>query len=325
MLNNVMEFRFTKWLESRVIVESKDVRIVGYEPREKMDDLLELCFYIQRRFWYTPPIEQILTADEIEQWQAARSPELFAPDGDSEYYADNGIINFYYQGFPEDKYEVLIQKIKTILDDAGVKYGPFKKENWQDRYNTEIQRSQDDGEYESEKHDGSDSYEDENYTKYTSTHDERKKDIDAWYKEKNRDMRKTRVIRIPILQIPKANVNEPPEVNMANSNAVLIFRDILKFEPTHDQNADGSPDPFADAGTEFGNIDAWQVLQRIDQALRGGSIDIHQRDPYTKQQPGNATIHHGGYDASSIKRRLEQIRQIAQWAVDNGYSQLVVF
>jgi len=43
-------------------------------------------------------------------------------------------------------------------------------------------------------------------------------------------MNELRVIRIPILAIPARKSNNPPSLNLSNSNAMHIFRNVLDFK-----------------------------------------------------------------------------------------------
>lgn len=115
------------------------------------------------------------------------------------------------------------------------------------------------------------------------------------------------VIRIPILQWAKSK-NTPPLLNMANANARLIFGELLGFPGDEGGYSDISP---AD-------------LYRKIEDLEKHQLDIHARDAYTTQYKGGATIHHGGLSSEDILIRLEKIKEIAKWALDNHYGQIHV-
>jgi len=115
------------------------------------------------------------------------------------------------------------------------------------------------------------------------------------------------VIRIPILQWAKSK-NTPPLLNMTNANARLIFGELLGFPGDEGGYSDISP---AD-------------LYRKIEDLEKHQLDIHARDAYTTQYKGGATIHHGGLSSEDISIRLEQIKKIAKWALDNHYGQIYV-
>lgn len=116
------------------------------------------------------------------------------------------------------------------------------------------------------------------------------------------------VYRIPVLKF-EATKGGPPVLNLSNQNAFLIFKDILGF--------------YDEGGHGFYGISPAELLMKIDN-LPDFNVGIHAQEPYTTKTQGGPTVHHGGLDESGIKRRLEQIRQIAIWARDNGYDEIYV-
>ncbi len=115
------------------------------------------------------------------------------------------------------------------------------------------------------------------------------------------------VIRIPIGQIPKKDT--PARLNMSNQNAITIFRDLLNY-------------PEDPEGGFFG-ISAADLLIKIDN-LPDYMSQVHQRDPYDKKGKTGPRMIDFGLSADAIQQRLDIIRQIAQWAVKNGHSELYV-
>jgi len=151
---------------------------------------------------------------------------------------------------------------------------------------------------------------------------------------------KSDVIRIPVGSITKKEVIKPPELNMANDNALHIFQGVLKYQ----------------FGEGFlGDIDVNDLIKRIDYYLgekqlpetpnRGleqklipwqeGEDDEYQKvntimGPMKKFDPANEgapslTMYHGGYDDPQVRQRLQQIKNIAQWALKNGYPKIAVY
>jgi len=112
----------------------------------------------------------------------------------------------------------------------------------------------------------------------------------------------TPVIRIPIKNIP-IKKEGPPKLNLANANAHYLFSNILGF---HGENGY--------------NIPARDLLIKIDTI---GYVKSRPQQIY--QQPGKATTIEAGYSKEMIEDRLEQIRKIAQWAIENGYDYISVF
>ncbi len=112
------------------------------------------------------------------------------------------------------------------------------------------------------------------------------------------------VIRIPVLQI-QTTKNVPSQLNLSNSNAFLIFHDVLGYEES-----------------EFYDIPVTDILFKIGN-LPDYAPELHQRDPYSTKGKG-AMMHYGGLAADGIKDRLAQIKNIALWAQQNGYDKLTV-
>ena len=113
--------------------------------------------------------------------------------------------------------------------------------------------------------------------------------------------------RINIVLYPQQKKNEPPKLNMANGNAVQIFEGILNFPRD-----------------EWGfSMDAWQLLSRIDKIIDPQLEEFTTEDSEEVGEQG-AKVYHQGKDITYFKYRLEQIREIAQWAINNGYQKIYV-
>ena len=117
------------------------------------------------------------------------------------------------------------------------------------------------------------------------------------------------VIRIPILQWNKSK-NSPPVLNMANDNARLIFGELLGFP--RDRESGG-----------YSNISPAELYRKIEE-LDKNQLDIHARDAYTIKPKNGPTMMYGGLSSEEISSRLEQIKKIAKWALDNHYDQIYV-
>jgi hypothetical protein len=118
-----------------------------------------------------------------------------------------------------------------------------------------------------------------------------------------RQGQKNEVYRIHIKMKPMKQEG-PPRINMANGNAYTIFEGILNFRI-------GEP------------MDAWQVISRIDKVFDAQLQEFER--PYSKiEEEGKATMIDFGVDITYFKRRLQEIKEFAQWAVDNNYQKLFV-
>jgi hypothetical protein len=114
------------------------------------------------------------------------------------------------------------------------------------------------------------------------------------------------VVRIPILSW-KPTEDTPPSLNLANGNAMLIFGQLLKYK-------------VEEGG--FYNIAPADLIVKIDN-LEKDQLRIHARDQYSSTRGGSQTIN-GGLDENGIQKRLDAIRNIAQWAIKNHYDSINV-
>jgi hypothetical protein len=124
------------------------------------------------------------------------------------------------------------------------------------------------------------------------------------------------VLRIPILKMspPKEN---PPELNMSNANAHHIFSNVLGFK---------------DVGNGF-LIPARELLIKIDN-YDEDMADLDARlDTVHQSSEEDSECSSGkcprmisfGLSGNQIRQRLEIIRNIAKWAIDNNYDEIQVF
>ena len=94
-----------------------------------------------------------------------------------------------------------------------------------------------------------------------------------------------------------------PEIQMSNSNAHEMFENVLGIYDTSD-------------------INARDLLIRIDTYINEIDINAGIREPRDERGEGGARIIDPGMDTDYITQRLEQIRAMAEWAIDNGYTTL---
>jgi len=227
-----------------------------------------------------------LEEEEKKTFNAQRTPEVVTIDG-LDVDSTSGTINFYTAGLSAVRVEEWLQSIlKTLKDDGAEKIGAIRRE-----------RS---------------------------------------------NMFKSEVIRIPVGNIVKKEQIRPPELNMANDNARHILQKVLKYNPT-------------DGDYAFTDIDAAGLIKRIDYYLSEKSLPQSPNlgkeeklvpwvegvdDPYQKIDslmgpmknfdPSNdtspsLTTYHGGYDENAVRDRLQKIKNIAQWALKNGYPKISVY
>jgi len=122
------------------------------------------------------------------------------------------------------------------------------------------------------------------------------------FKKEQSGLLDSMVVRIPILHLPAAKNDPPPEVNLSNDNAIAIFQGVLGFEM---DNYSFSMSPF-------------DLINAIDN-LNPDKLDIHARDERQTTYKGGSTHHYGGQDKQDITRKLGYIKSVAQWAIENRY------
>lgn len=116
-------------------------------------------------------------------------------------------------------------------------------------------------------------------------------------------------IRITINKMPQSK-NRPPEINMSNGNADHIFSKVLNLDQYN---------------VGYGYvIPARELLIKIDN-YNDELADIDARLPTTHTGSGGASMISFGLDGNQIKQRLEKIRSIASWAIENNYDEIQVF
>jgi len=128
-------------------------------------------------------------------------------------------------------------------------------------------------------------------------------------------MFKVPVIRIPILNslTPK---NRPPQLNMANDNAAFIFKTILKYDIdmwTHDG---------FDPQELKKRIEYFQGETQFNTGEHAGKpfvkIDFNElKDMNLSGEPTRST-----YDEYDIRQKLNTLKQICDWAINNNSNKI---
>ena len=123
------------------------------------------------------------------------------------------------------------------------------------------------------------------------------------YMDKSRIQKDTQTYRIPVKMKSTEN---PPELNMANANAVALFHDILNYPK--DELWDGLSIQVNELMMKIGQIEDndYQIGKGTQEASQDGIMYIGARTP------------------DYIKRCLNDVKEICQWAIDNDYSTIHV-
>lgn len=223
-----MEFK--EWLN-----ESVTVQVADYNEEQPPKDIADLGYVMKNKLHRAIP-----------EFNKGTNPERFTIDG-FDVSAQQGIMNFYSAGIPDEAIPKILKAIKYFLGEFGVKFGEFKE-------------------------------------------------------DKSKLFTGEKVYRIPV-QITQHPKNPPPEVNMANATAQLIFNKLLNLPSSQT------------------TINARDLLFRLS-TLTDFNLQNAVQKPSMSQQPGKAQFIDFGIDESRIRKHIEGLRQLAQWCVDNHYDTL---
>lgn len=109
-----------------------------------------------------------------------------------------------------------------------------------------------------------------------------------------------KVYRIPV-RIQRQNTNKPPQINMANKVARIIFNQILNYpSDTH-------------------TIQVNDLLFKLSMA---NDFNIKQATKEPIQQTGKVKVLEGEIDEERIRRHLQGLHELSQWAIQNHYDTL---
>ena len=140
-------------------------------------------------------------------------------------------------------------------------------------------------------------------------------------KEKSGVYKNSEVIRIPILSNP-SKYSGPPEVNLSNRNAFQIFKEILQFEDDDYTFTMNSQDLKERIESILNHDPEWMDKNTVDTKIDKPEVD--PADTWKDEPPKGATMINVGIDKEYIKQRLEQILEIANWAIQHGKKEITV-
>ena len=300
---------------------SMDVHIDGFVEPRVLDSVLEICFglnYVFNRYSFNK--------EEIEFFRKVRYMEVFAPDGETDPFSRSGIINFYCLGLSKNTINQLCVLIKQYLKENKIRFSSFQYEQIGPRRIQEMKE------------------------RFVNAKDK----VNALSSMNGSEIR---VVRIPIVYTShdRNNLNLPPQINLSNGNANHIFGKVLKYQgempEDRDEDANLMGIKLFTGASSFGPIDAQELIKRIDYYL--GEKKLEERPKFEanvyypeegeewkgiKNDKGtfindediNENTNIGprfidfGVDDSYVRERLVQIKQLAQWAITNGYQRIYV-
>lgn len=127
--------------------------------------------------------------------------------------------------------------------------------------------------------------------------------IDVKFKREKSGSEEGDVVRI-MVDIPEGD--HAPELNLSNSNAAFIFQDVLNY--SEDEMNDG--------------INAAMLIAKIKN-VAPQLFKYDAEDSYSNEKKKNVYEFKPGIDY--IIRKLEQIQEIAEYAIEKGYQSILVF
>lgn len=96
--------------------------------------------------------------------------------------------------------------------------------------------------------------------------------------------------------------NQPPELNLSNANARILLIDILGYP--------------SDMLEEYPNISANELLMKIEQ-IEDNDYVINKNQRKDKQEGNMISM---GLSPEQIKQRLNELKKVCQWAIENDYT-----
>lgn len=143
---------------------------------------------------------------------------------------------------------------------------------------------------------------------------------------------KSQVIRIPVIKNPNKS-ERAPEMNLSNINSYQIFHNLLQYEGEHSFSMTAKDlverihtvlkhDPEWVKQHVINPTDSnWPKAERDDQEIENPHMDIMKQ---FGDEMGGARMMSGGLSEDRIFERLHQLLSLAQWALRNGHSEIVV-
>lgn len=129
------------------------------------------------------------------------------------------------------------------------------------------------------------------------------------FKANKSGMYKSYVIRIPITENPN-EYKGPPELNLSNSNARVLYQDILGFESEDGTSYSFTVDELEDA-----------IKPYIDAA---GKLIPFTELPSDEQGDTGPRMIGGGRNLNQLYRYIERLQEVIKWCREHNYKYLYV-
>ena len=104
-----------------------------YQEFPDINNMLDYSHNVMYKFYQL--VEDILSPEEIAIWHLQRPIEMISPDGD-DHFKPNRIMNFYLDGLPQNKIQILIQKLIELLNISNLTTDTPYIDSYMDYYNS---------------------------------------------------------------------------------------------------------------------------------------------------------------------------------------------
>lgn len=121
------------------------------------------------------------------------------------------------------------------------------------------------------------------------------------------------VMRIPILKNPHEHYQGPPQMNVSNDYAPMLFTRILGFKERSAQDYSFSVRELDDVLSKWLNM---------NDSAREGALQRHLRPTTRDTGEHGATFITGGMDYDRIMRYLNGLKMIVDWAKSHGHTHI---
>ena len=275
--------------EAMLKIASMSVWVPDAKLPHRMDTMLQVSSELEERLGWK--MQETFTKSEWAYFKEHRVMEFVIHDNSTTGYDDDsGIINFYTSGFPRDKIGVARDFLSNELTKMNIDFvAP-----------TQLEQS---GAY--------DSY----------------------------------VLRYKINKIQEDSIDRPPELNLANANSKRIFNGILGFPYIDEYQCSFSINPrelidrinkvssskvdeFTHEGKEgfeevFGQVPGFNT-DEPEELQVNEFLDIQPSEYDQSKEQKGPQIFEDAKTKEYYELRLDRISEIAQWAIDHGFEEILV-
>lgn len=222
----------------------------------------------------------------------------FTNDGIDTMNNTEGYLNFYTENIPSNLIEKYTQAIIYWIKESNAEFHSIVKNTWNDKAELEKQELQKVIKY----------YRSPDSNEFYPTMEDKNKAIQETINSYNKTIETyenkgdiVRVIRFKVSINPNKNAKpRPPTLNMSNENAYAILQ-LLNYNPERNPS-----------------IPAYEIIMKINLAL---PRTIQEFTRETTQENNWINM---GLSLEQIQERLQKLKEIAEWTIDNGYQNITI-